>query len=51
MGQTFFGVPIVMGDGVRLFGAAGAVVQKFDLVSCRGFESCVVIEEYVRTIR
>jgi len=51
VGQCFFGVPIVMGDGVRLFGAAGAVVQKFDLVSCRGFESCVVIEEYVRTIR
>jgi len=51
VGQTFFGVPIVMGDGVRLFGAAGAVVQNFDLVSCRGFESCVVIEEYIRTIR
>ena len=51
MGQTFFGVPIVMGGGVRLFGAAGAVVQNFDLVSCRGFESCVVIEEYIRTIR
>ena len=50
-GQTFFGVPIVMGDGVRLFGAAGVVVQNFDLVSCRGFESGVVIEEYVRTIR
>ena len=51
MGQTFFGVPIVMGDGVRLFGAAGAVVQNFDPVSCRGFESGVVIEEYVHTIR
>ncbi|BDH78494.1 hypothetical protein [Actinomyces naeslundii] len=51
MGQTFFGVPIVMGGGVRLFGAAGAVVQNFDLVSCRGFESGVVIEEYIRTIR
>ena len=50
-GQTFFGVPIVMGDGVRLFGAAGAVVQNFDLVSCRGFEFGVVIEEYIRTIR
>ena len=50
-GQTFFGVPIVMGDGVRLFGAAGAVVQNFDPVSCRGFESGVVIEEYVHTIR
>ena len=51
MGQTFFGVPIVMGGGVRLFGAAGAVVQNFDLVSCRGFESGVVIEEYVCPIR
>ena len=51
MGQTFFGVPIVMGGGVRLFGAAGAVVQNFDLVSCRRFESGVVIEEYIRTIR
>ena len=28
-----------------------AVVQNFDLVSCRGFESGVVIEEYIRTIR
>jgi len=26
-------------------------VQNFDLVSCRGFESGVVIEEYIRTIR
>ena len=43
--------PVVLGDGVRLFGAAGAVVQNFDLVSCRSFESGVVIEEYVRTIR
>ena len=50
-GQTFFGVPIIMGDGVRLFGAAGAIVQNFDPVSCRGFESGVVIEEYVCTIR
>ena len=50
-GQTFFGVPIIMGDGVRLFGAAGAIVQNFDPVSCRGFESGVVIEEYIRTIR
>ena len=39
--------PVVLGDGVRLFGAAGAVVQNFDLVSCRSFESGVVIEEYV----
>ena len=51
VGQTFFGVPIVMGGGVRLFGAAGAVVQNFDLVSCRSFESGVVIEEYVRSVR
>jgi len=26
-------------------------VQNFDLVSCRSFESGVVIEEYVHTIR
>ena len=43
--------PVVLGDGVRLFGNAGAVVQNFDLVSCRSFESGVVIEEYARTIR
>lgn len=43
--------PVVLGDGVRLFGAAGAVVQNFDLVSCRRFESGVVIEEYVRSVR
>ena len=43
--------PVVLGDGIRLFGAAGTVVQNFDLASCRSFESGVVIEEYVRTIR
>ena len=43
--------PVVLGDGARLFGAAGAVVQNFDLVSCRSFESGVVIEEYVRIVR
>ncbi|WP_456030426.1 dihydrofolate reductase family protein [Rothia dentocariosa] len=43
--------PVVLGDGVRLFGNAGAVVQNFDLVSCRSFESGVVMEEYARTIR
>lgn len=43
--------PVILGDGVRLFGAAGAIVQNFDLVSCRGFESGVVIEKYVRAIR
>jgi len=26
-------------------------VQNFDLVSCRSFESGIVIEEYVHTIR
>ena len=43
--------PVVLGDGVRLFGNAGAVVQNFELVSCRSFESGVVMEEYARTIR
>ena len=43
--------PVVLGDGVRLFGNAGAVIQNFDLVSCRSFESGVVMEEYARTIR
>ena len=43
--------PVVLGDGVRLFGNIGAVVQNFNLVSCRSFESGVVMEEYARTIR
>lgn len=41
--------PIVLGDGIRLFGGADPTVAPFDLVSTRRFESGLVIEEYLRS--
>ncbi|MDN5976580.1 dihydrofolate reductase family protein [Acidipropionibacterium jensenii] len=41
--------PIVLGDGIRLFGPADPTMIRFDLVGCRTFGSGAAIEEYVRS--
>ena len=43
--------PVVLGDGIRLFGATEFTTRLFRLVGSRAFESGVVIEEYARAIR
>ena len=42
--------PVVLGDGIRLFGDAKPAVHDFRLSHFRTFESGVVIEEYSRAI-
>lgn len=42
--------PLVLGDGIRLFGNADATVRPFTFVGCRTFESGLVIEEYERAV-
>ncbi|MFO6453718.1 MULTISPECIES: dihydrofolate reductase family protein [unclassified Aeromicrobium] len=41
--------PIVLGDGIGLFGTPVASILPFDLVDTRRFASGLVIEEYVRS--
>lgn len=41
--------PIVLGTGIKLFETTKPVVANFKWVSCRSFDSGVVIEEYVRS--
>ena len=43
--------PVVLGDGIRLFGATEFTTRLFRLVGSRAFESGVVIEEYARAIQ
>lgn len=40
--------PVVLGDGIRLFGRAQATTKPFRLANSRTFASGVVIEEYTR---
>lgn len=40
--------PVVLGDGIRLFGDAKPAVHDFRLDRCRTFKSGVAIEEYSR---
>ena len=54
-GRTFFDVAAAGSRRHDLSPCQGerciSSVQNFDLVSCRSFESGIVIEEYVHTIR
>lgn len=43
--------PLVLGDGIRLFGHAAATTVNFDLERCRSFDSGVIVEEYRRSDR
>ncbi|MGP5146217.1 dihydrofolate reductase family protein [Corynebacterium variabile] len=41
--------PVVLGDGIRLFGHADATTATFALERCRSFGSGVIVEEYRRS--
>lgn len=43
--------PLVLGDGIRLFGHTAATTVNFDLERCRSFDSGVIVEEYRRSDR
>lgn len=43
--------PVVLGDGIRLFGHADATTVNVTLERCRSFGSGVIVEEYRRSAR